>query len=225
MRIADARTLDAPVRVTVRGKDECVGDRQLQGFSCGDGPAAREVGLIVGNLLSGKALAQTVAFVNDVASGALLGIASVRPEGNAQLRGKSSTPWFVRRLSTNPYVNVVARDERYAGSLLADGTTRLGTAILRAGLEALAQELGGGSLPTVWALIRRQNDVSKRTFSEFAFYPHDRSPENQQDVYVRRAGRRLPAPPPPDAYIPLGREPEVRSLRQKPPARTREHSI
>jgi hypothetical protein len=222
MRISEANALAAPVRVTVRSKEECAGDAQLEGFRCSDGPAGREVGLIVGNLISGDALPQTVAFVNDVASGALLGVASVRPQGNDQLRGKSSTPWFVRRLATNPYVNVIARDERYVGRVLHDGRTRLGTAILRAGLEALRAELGGGALPTVFALVRRENEVSKRTFSEFAFYPHDRSPENQQDVYVRRAGRRLPPAPPLDAYIPLGREPEVRALKD---ARTRERSV
>ncbi len=216
MRISDPKPLDAPVRVTARSKEECVGDAQLEAFRCGEGPAAREVALIVGNLLSGEALPQTVAFVDDVASGALLGIASVRPEGNDQLRAKASTPWFVRRLATNPYVNLIARDERFAGRVLSDGSTRLGTAVLRAGLEALAQELGGGSLPTVFALVRRENDASKRTFGEFAFYAHDRSPENQQDVYVRRAGRRLPPAPPLDAYIPLGHEPEVRSLKRTP---------
>ncbi len=205
--------LGAPVRVTVRSKDECVNEPQLEDFRCSDGPAAREVALIVGNLLSGEALPQTVAFVNDAAAGTLLGIASVRPDGNAQLRAKPSTPWFVRRLSTSPYVNIIARDERYAGYVLSDGRTRLGTAILRAGLEALAAELGGGALPTVWALVRRQNDVSKRTFGEFAFYPHDRSRENQQDVFVRRAGRRMPAAPPLDAYIPVGGEPAVRALK------------
>src|ERR1700759_3369590 len=123
-RISKGTELGAPVRVTVRSKEECVGDALLERFRCGDGPAGREVGLIVGNLLSGEALPQTVAFVNDVASGALLGIASVRPDGNAQLRAKSSTPWFVRRLASNPYVNVVARDERYTGRLLHDGRTR-----------------------------------------------------------------------------------------------------
>ena len=222
MRISHATTLDAPVRVTVRGKEDCVGDAQLEGFRCSDGPAGREVGLIVGNLLSGDAVPQTVAFVNDVASGALLGIASIRPDGNAQLRAKSSTPWFVRRLSTNAYVNAIARDERYVGRVLRDGRTRLGAAILRAGLEALAAELGSERLPTVFALIRRENESSKRTFGEFAFYPHDRSRENQQDVYVRRAGRRLPPAPPLDAYIPLGHEPEVRALKD---ARTRERSV
>ncbi len=218
MRISDPTTLAAPVRITVRSKEECAGEPQLEGFRCSGGPAAREVALIVGNLLSGEALPQTVAFVNDAASGALLGIASVRPEGNAQLRAKSSTPWFVRRLSTNPYVNMIARDERYPGHVLLDGRTRLGSAILRAGLEALVAELGGETLPTVFALVRRENETSKRTFGEFAFYPHDRSSENPQDVFVRRAGRRLPPAPPLDAYIPLGREPEVRSLKGRTPA-------
>jgi hypothetical protein len=213
--------LGAPVRVTVRSKEECLGEPQLEDFRCSDGPASREVSQIVGNLLSGEALPQTVAFVNDAAAGTLLGIASVRPEGNAQLRAKPSTPWFVRRLSTNPYVNIVARDERYAGCVLSDGRTRLGTAILRAGLEALTADLGGGALPTVWALIRRQNEVSKRTFGEFAFYAHDRSHENQQDVFVRRAGRRLPPAPSLDAYIPLGREPAVRAIKS---TRARERS-
>jgi len=211
MRVSERAMLGAPVRVTVRRKEECVSEPQLEGFRCSDGPAAREVALIVGNLLSGEAVPQSVAFVNDAAAGTLLGIASVRPDGNAELRAKPSTPWFVRRLSTNPYVNIIARDERYAGYVLSDGRTRLGTAILRAGLEALAAELGDGALPTVWALIRRQNLASKRTFGEFAFYPHDRSPENQQDVFVRRAGRRMPPAPPLDAYIPLGREPAVRA--------------
>jgi hypothetical protein len=214
--------LGAPVRVTVRTKEECVSEPQLEDFRCSDGPAAREVAMIVANLLSGEALPQTVAFVNDAAAGTLLGIASVRPDGNAQLRGKPSTPWFLRRLSTNPYVNIVARDERYPGYVLSDGRTRLGTAILRAGLEALAAELGGARLPTVWALVRRQNEVSKRTFGEFAFYPHDRSRENQQDVYVRRAGRKLPPAPPLDAYIPLGHEPAVRALKGTP---ARERSV
>jgi len=216
MQIREATKLVAPVRVTVRSKEECAGDPQLEGFRCSGGPAGREVELIVANLLSGEAVPQTVAFVNDVAGGALLGIASVRPGGNAQLRARSSTPWFVRRLSTNPYVNMIARDERYAGRVLLDGSTRLGTAILRAGLEALAAELGSERLPTVFALIRRENEISKRTFGEFAFYPHDRSSENQQDVYVRRAGRRLPPAPPLDAYIPLGREVEVRALKGAP---------
>lgn len=195
--------LTGPVSVSVSTKAECVGDPQLEAFRCGHGPAGREVQLIVENLLSGEALPQTVALVKEEASGSLLGIASIRIEGNAQIRAKASAPWFVRRLSASPYVNVIARDERYRNHVLCDRRTRLGTAILRAGLEVVEHELSGRPMPTVWALIRRENLASKRAFREFAFYPHARSSENQQDVFVRRAGRQLPEPPDPGAYRPI----------------------
>jgi hypothetical protein len=41
MRIRQATKLDAPVRVTVRGKEDCVGDAQLEGFRCSDGPGGQ----------------------------------------------------------------------------------------------------------------------------------------------------------------------------------------
>jgi hypothetical protein len=197
--------LSGPVHVEVRGKAQCVGDSRLEAFQTGDGPAVREVRLILENLYSGEALPQTVALLSDQSSGSLVGIASIRVDGNAQLRGKASTPWFVRRLSRSPYVNVIARDARYRNHVLCDGRTRLGTAILRAGLEVVEHELAVDHLPTIWALIRRENLASKRTFAEFAFYPHDRSAENQQDVFVRRAGRKLPPAPGDGSYISFAR--------------------
>lgn len=193
--------LGGPVRVELRTKAQCAGDGRLEEFDAGSGPAARETRLILDNLYSGEALAQTVALIGDESTGALLGIASIRIDGNAQLRAKASTPWFVRRLSRNPYVNLIARDERYRNHVLCDGQTRLGAAVLRAGLEIVRHEVGAEALPTVWALVRRDNEASKRVFGDFAFYAHDRSAENQQDVFVRRAGRRLPGPPPEGAYV------------------------
>ena len=167
------RSLTAPVAVEIRSKDECVDHDDLAGFSCHDGPAAKEVRMIVGNLLSGEALQQTVAMIRDTATGTLVGLVSVRMDGNAQIRTKSGTPWFLRRISVNPYVNLLARDERYRGHLLADGTTGIGAALLRAGLELIANERGG-SMPSVWALVKRENAASKRAFSQFAFHLHDR---------------------------------------------------
>ena len=198
--------LGGPVRVELRTKAQCAGDARLEEFEVGSGPAARETRLILDNLHSGEALPQTVALIVEEASGTLLGIASIRLEGNAQLRAKASTPWFVRRLSRNPYVNLIARDERYRNHVLCDERTRLGTAVLRAGLEIVQRESGEAGLPTMWALVRRDNEASKRVFGEFAFYAHDRSEENQQDVFVRRAGRRLPAPPAEGAYLSFARE-------------------
>jgi len=198
--------LGGPVRVELRTKAQCAGDPRLEEFDAGSGPAAHETRLIVENLHSGEALPQTVALISEESTGALLGLASIRIEGNAQLRAKASTPWFVRRLSRNPYVNLIARDARYRNHVLCDGETRLGTAIVRAGLEIVEHETGERALPTVWALVRRENEASKRAFGEFAFYPHDRSAENQQDVFVRRAGRRLPPPPAEGAYVTFARE-------------------
>jgi len=196
--------LAGPVHVELRSKAQCAGDSRLEEFRVGSGPAAKEVRLILENLHSGEALPQTVALLGEQ-GGPLLGIASVRIDGYAQLRAKASTPWFVRRLSHNPYVNVIARDERFRNHLLCDGSTRLGSALLRAALEIVEHELRTPTTPTVWALLRRGNEASKRTFAEFAFYPHDRSAENQQDVYVRRAGRRLPPAPAEGAYVSFAR--------------------
>jgi hypothetical protein len=197
--------LDGPVVVTLKRKADCVGDPQLAEFCCADGPAAEEVRIILGNLLSGEAVEQTVAMLKEERTGALLGIASVRMDGNAQIRGRASVPWFVRRISVNPYVNVVARDERYRNHVLRDGETRLGVALVRAALEVVEHELDGAPMPTVWALIKRGNTASKRAFRRLAFYPHARSRENQQDVFVRKAGRALPPPPDAAAYRPIER--------------------
>lgn len=210
--VTDPIVLAAPVRVTLHTKAQCIDDPRLADFVCGPGPATAEVRAIVENLLNGDALPQTVAMLSDAASEELLGIASVRVDGNAQIRAKASTPWFLRRLSVNPYVNVVARDERFRNHVLSDGQTRLGTVLVRAALEAIEQELGGGPLPAIWALIRRRNLASKRAFRQLAFYPHARSAENQQDVFVRRAGRTLPPPPHPSAYVPLEAQPLRRHL-------------
>ena len=202
--------LQGPVEVSLRSKDQCQDDPALRDFLCEDGPAAKEVAIILENLLSGEALPQTVLLLNEQGSGELLGLASVRLDGNAQLRRRPSAPWFLRRLASNPYVNLIARDGRRRNTILSDGETRLGSVLVRAALEAVEHELRAPQLPTVWALLQRSNEASKRAFSAYAFYPHDRSDENPQDVYVRRAGRRLPPAPPLSAYLPLSRR-EARS--------------
>jgi hypothetical protein len=194
--------LAGPVRVLLQTKDECVEDPRLEAFKVGDGPAAKEVRMILENLISGEANPQTLAMLEHRATGALLGIASVRIDGNAQIRGRSSTPWFLRRLAGNPYVNLIARDERYRNYVLQDGRTRLGEAVVRAALEVVRAEQPDGELPTVWALVQRDNFASKRAFARFAFLPHDRSDENPQDVLVRRFGHLLTAAPDSGVYRP-----------------------
>lgn len=183
-------------------KEDCVEDSRLEAFKVGDGPATQEVRIILENLISGEANPQTLALLEHQATGALLGLASVRLDGNAQIRRKPTTPWFLRRLAASPYVNLIVRDERYRNHMLQDGRTRLGEALIRAALEAVEVEQPGQGLPTIWALVQRQNLASKRVFARYAFYPHDRSDENPQDILVRRGGRRLPTPPESGAYRP-----------------------
>jgi hypothetical protein len=196
--------LSVPVQVILRSKEECIGDPDLAGFRCSDGPAAGEVGMIVANLLSGAALEQTVAMLRLEDTGELIGLVSIRMDGNAQIRGKASTPWFLRRISVNPYVNLLARDERFHNHLLADGRTRISAALLRAGLEVVAADRGE-PLPSVWALVKRENLAGKRAFAQLAFRRHERSAENQQDIVVRRAAKPLPPQPGLGAYIPAER--------------------
>jgi|GEM_PF-5666503 hypothetical protein len=215
---AQPTVLTGPVRVLLQEKQDCIEDPRLEALKVGDGPAAMEVRMILENLISGEANPQTLAMLEEEATGALLGLASVRIDGNAQIRAKSTTAWFLRRLAGNPYVNLIVRDERYRNHVLADGRTRLGEALVRAALEVVEAEHPGPEVPTVWALVQRYNFASKRAFARFAFYPHDRSEENPQDVLVRRAGRRLPAPPAPDIYRPAewareAREGETSELR------------
>jgi hypothetical protein len=195
--------LSAPVDISLLSKEECEGDPRLGGFRCDDGPAAREVEIILENLISGEALPQAVALLTDAASGSLLGIASVRTDGNAQIRRRPSAPWFLRRMAANPYVNMVARDVRWRNTVLSDGETRLGSVLVRAALEVIEGECAVEQMPTVWALVQRKNEISKQAFGDYAFYPHARSAENSQDVYIRRAGRPLPPAPPASAYRPL----------------------
>jgi hypothetical protein len=195
--------VSGPVRVLLQSNEDSVGDPRLEAFKVGDGPAAKEVRMILENLISGEANPQTVAMLEHQESGILLGMAAVRMDGNAQIRAKSTTAWFLRRLAGNPYVNLIARDERYRNHVLQDGRTRVGEALVRAALEVVEAEQPGPELPTVWALVQRHNLASKRAFGRFAFYAHDRSEENPQDVLVRRAGRRLPAPPDAGVYVPV----------------------
>ena len=161
--------------------------------------------MIVENLLSGVALEQTVAMLKLKDTSTLVGLASIRMDGNAQIRSRASTPWFLRRISVNPYVNLLARDERFHDHLLADGRTRISAALLRAGLEVVVTERGGEPLPTVWALVKRENLAGRRAFAQLAFHRHHRSEENQQDVVVRRAAKPLPPAPGREAYLPAER--------------------
>jgi hypothetical protein len=192
--------LTRPVEVIVRTKEECVGDPQLERFSVTDGPAAAECQGIITNLISGKAVPQTVAFVKEQGTGTLLGLTSVRMGGNKESRQNPFCPEWLKKLSHNPYVGLLCRDDRYRNCELLDGT-RLSTILVRAGIELVTPV--GTKPPTMFAFVKRDNRGSLKAFGHFAFHPHARSAESAQEVLVRRAGKPLPPAPDPNAFRPV----------------------
>jgi hypothetical protein len=193
--------LSRPVEVVVRTKEACIGNSELEGFSVRDSTAAAgECRNIIGNLYDGKAVEQTVAFVKEQGTGTLLGLTSVRMGGNKEVRSNPFVPTWLRRLAAEPYVGLLARDDRFYNTVLADGSTRLSTVLVRAGIELVTPV--GQSSPTLWAFVKRDNVGSLAAFARHAYHSHGRSRECEQEVLVRRAGKPLPPPPNSSSYRP-----------------------
>jgi hypothetical protein len=193
-----------PVYVVVKTSDECAGDPLLASLSCHDGPVAEAIQEKFTNLLSGNAWEQTVAFVVEEETDTPLAVASVCLSGHPG--GRAFPLAYTRRISVNPYINLLARDDHHRNCALLDGTTRLGTAALRAVLEVVARE-NSGQLPLVWAFVDPQNAPSLKSFGRFAFHPREQRPlpglHKPDLVLVRPSGKPLPTPPNPVAYRPV----------------------
>jgi hypothetical protein len=195
---------DGPLEVVVRTKAQCRDDPDLRAFSVHDGPAAVEVQSIVSNLVSGEAVPQTVVMLKEEGSSQVLGLISVRLEGRSELMGPFvpfAVPPFMQKLVASTYINVVARDDRFEGAVLADGETHLGFATMLAGVE-LASVLTG-TAPEMWAVVKKTNGRSKRALKAVGFHRDPHSDKFEADVFVRRAGLPLPPVPPRSAYRPL----------------------
>ncbi len=215
LRQPDATVLPCQVRVLVRDGAVCRADPLLARLSCTHGPVAHAVQGKIANLLAGTAWPQTVAYLLDAESGALLALVSVCLDGHPNRHTFATA--HTRRIARHPHVNILARDDRYANHVLRDGRTRLGTAALRAALEIVLRERPGpqGELPLVWGFVDPDNRASLRAFAGAGFHPrkakpvfHDAGdgrfvPVERDLVVVRSAGKPLPAAPPADAYRPL----------------------
>jgi hypothetical protein len=195
--------LSGPVVVSVKTSAECRGDPDLAAFRVDDGPAAAECEAIRTRLLSGEAHEQTVAMLREEGSSQILSLISIRFDGRSGWqRPFVQLPPFLRRLVHKPYVNLVARDSRFARCTLADGETRLGAATLRAGLE-LAMAPPSEAPQPLWALIDPTNERARRAFAAAGFRVHPRSRDLGAHVLVRRRDLPLGPAPVPDAYRPL----------------------
>ena len=206
MRRIGGQTIElrGPVVVSVKASTECYDDPDLARFLVADGPAAVECEAIRARLLAGEAHEQTVAMLRPEGSSEILSLISIRFDGRSGWQRRFvQLPRFLRRLVHKPYVNLLARDTRYARCLLADGETSLGAATLRAGLE-LATAPGAVAPLPLWALTDRDNHRARRAFTDVGFRVHPASRSFEADVVVRRRDLALGPAPAPHAYRPLG---------------------
>ena len=199
--------LSRPVEVVFRTEAECRDDPDLEGFVVPKSPGADECESIIANLLDGKAVPQIVVFAKEQGTGALLGISSVRLGGNLEARLDGENPYWLRELSRDPYLALLARDARYPRCILCDGRTRLSTVLVRAAVERATR--GAESPPRMWAVCMRSNHPSVKAFATNAFHPDPRAEAGEKYVLTRLAGKRMLPPPGREAYIPAAVEREL----------------
>jgi hypothetical protein len=232
--IIPSRTgLSRPVYIAEKSAAECAEDPLLEGFEVDDGPAKGAVEGKIRNLLNRDAWAQTVLFLLEAETNALLALASVCVDGNPQRSGWQNP--FLQSIGGNPYVNLLARDRRYRKHVLRDGRTQLSTAVLWGLLEVVLRDRPGprGTYPLVFGFVDEDNDPSQRAFSTVLFRAQKVEQQQQQWVstasglvvpvhpdlvVVRDAGEPLPVERDFDAYRPVRSR---RAPRSVSPARKR----
>jgi RimJ/RimL family protein N-acetyltransferase len=165
-------------------------------FECGDASSAavREVQDTARRLYEGKLRLTQVPIVVEDVTGALIGFCSMHRRSHPY----PGSPWIAER-----YIIAFGRDVRYRGYALRDGSTRIGEVLVRAGLDMIAGEAEGGPMPSVSALVRPENHVSRHVLEALGF---DWRPATdtgyEQDLLWREAGMALPPLPGSDVYVP-----------------------
>jgi hypothetical protein len=209
--------LTRPVYVVVRTSAECVGEPLLAALSVHDGPAAGAIQFKIGNLLTGEAWDQSVAILVEEETDTPLAVATVCLDGHPN--GWTFPLAYTKRISGNPHVNILARDDRFRNRTLLDGQTRLGTAALHAMLEVVLRDRPSapGVLPLTWGFVDPDNSPGIHAFETTGFHEHKRNEKERafiqsasglfvpvpKDLVLARAnGKRLPTIDE-DAYRPV----------------------
>ncbi len=178
-------------------------------FRCGDAnteEAVREVQQTAGRLYTNTTtMTQTPVVVEDD-SGGIVGYCSIH-----RRTALSAEPWIAER-----YIVAFGRDLTYRKYLLRDGVTHVGEALIRAGLDMIALEAKGRSMPSVSALVKPENGNSHRVLEAFDF---ECTPTTStgfgQDLLWRESGLAPPSALPLGVYVP----PERPAPPPKPPGR------
>jgi hypothetical protein len=193
------RRLDGPIRAYILDGEKARGYAPFSTLRCGEqsDKAVREVELTARRLRAGAVKMTQTPVVLESGAGLLLGYCSVHAR-EAHYEDGHDRPWVAER-----YIVGFGRDARFAGFTLADGETKLGEAIVRAGLDMIAVEYAGRGLPRISALVRAENEASHRIFDGFGFGREDSETTGYtQDLRVREAELALPEPLDASAYVP-----------------------
>jgi hypothetical protein len=144
--------------------DQSVAHASVGGFSCGSKGKTWEasVNTWADRVHRGATTSpQTIVALED-AEGKLIGLSGVKP-------GVLFPALYRKPLVDVPYVHMIGTDYRFHGVRLADGSSP-GDALLRASLEQIRTDWGGGNLlPHVWALVNPKNRSSHALFDRNGF--------------------------------------------------------
>jgi hypothetical protein len=181
------------LEVTSCTAKQCEGDLQIASFDPGAGHPAEWCRGVAQRLAAGQAAPQLVGQLKEAGSGDLLAMTTVMPQGRPV--GENVHP-CIREISVLPYVNMLARSASHCDCVLCDGSTRLGTMLVRVAVELGHSAVETPDPPAMWAMVAPDNVYSRRAFERYGF---ERWPPEltgcDDDVMIRRAGKSLPPRP------------------------------
>jgi hypothetical protein len=198
------RVIDCPVHIALFNERTARGLGWLSDFHCHRGAktpqavrAVYEVEKVLDNLFAGRDVPTEVVVACDDDLEAPISLAVVRMDGDTQ---------FTRE----PYIEAIARHDRFRRAVLRDGSTSAGGAAMRGVLDMLALHYGPANLPSVTARLLARNVRSGNVFAQAGFAALPPSITGTEQIVYQRPPR-IPLPPAldPSVYVPPAR-PSVR---------------
>lgn len=194
------RRLSGPVHAHVLDLDKPRRYDGLLTFRCGDPDtekAVAEVQQTARRLHAGSTeMTQTPVVLEDDA-GELIGYCSVHRR-NPREYLDNALPYIADR-----YIVAFGRDLRFRKCLLRSNLTSVGAVLVQAGLDMIALEAERRPMPSVSALVRRENGDSHRIFESFGFKLRaGLAAGTGQECRWRARGTPPPPSLPLDVYVP-----------------------
>ena len=193
----ERRVIDCPVRIELLNERTARGLDWLVDFPCRRGAktpqerrAVHEVHVVLDAVFAGKDHPTEVVVAYDDQD-TPVSLAVVRMDGD-------------EKLTREPYIETIARHDRFHRAVLRDRSTSAGGAAMRGVLDMLALHYGQANLPSVTARVLGGNGRSRSIFTQadFAALPRSIPSADVQIVYQRPSRTLLPPSLDPSVYVP-----------------------